>query len=122
MRLKLAPREKKIRTHETYFRTKTYDTPEEFLLRSAFLVILLRCCRQLRFRKSLPGAGEGIRTPDPLITNQMLYQLSYASPNSLVLPPVSTIWLTRSRACAECAADLTLAQRYDRSNADSGEA
>src|SRR2546422_9273693 len=24
-------------------------------------------------------AGEGIRTPDPLITNQMLYQLSYAS-------------------------------------------
>jgi hypothetical protein len=25
------------------------------------------------------GAGEGIRTPDPLITNQMLYQLSYAS-------------------------------------------
>ena len=29
--------------------------------------------------KSLSGAGEGIRTPDPLITNQMLYQLSYAS-------------------------------------------
>ena len=29
------------------------------------------------------GAGEGIRTPDPLITNQMLYQLSYASK----LPP-----------------------------------
>ena len=26
----------------------------------------------------LNGAGEGIRTPDPLITNQMLYQLSYA--------------------------------------------
>ena len=25
------------------------------------------------------GAGEGNRTPDPLITNQMLYQLSYAS-------------------------------------------
>ena len=25
------------------------------------------------------GAGEGIRTPDPLITNQMLYRLSYAS-------------------------------------------
>jgi hypothetical protein len=23
------------------------------------------------------GAGEGTRTPDPLITNQMLYQLSY---------------------------------------------
>src|SRR6516225_5896496 len=40
----------------------------------------------------------------------MLYQLSYASPNSFVLPPVGTIWLTRSRACAECAAELTLAQ------------
>src|SRR5207245_1919455 len=34
-----------------------------------------------RIRLSLPfsGAGEGIRTPDPLITNQMLYRLSYAS-------------------------------------------
>ena len=29
--------------------------------------------------KIVPGAGEGIRTPDPLITNQMLYRLSYAS-------------------------------------------
>ena len=29
--------------------------------------------------KPFPGAGEGIRTPDPLITNQMLYRLSYAS-------------------------------------------
>ena len=27
----------------------------------------------------VPGAGEGNRTPDPLITNQMLYRLSYAS-------------------------------------------
>ena len=27
----------------------------------------------------LSGAGEGNRTPDPLITNQMLYRLSYAS-------------------------------------------
>ena len=33
------------------------------------------------------GAGEGIRTPDPLITNQMLYQLSYASRRKqLILP------------------------------------
>src|SRR5208282_397769 len=32
-----------------------------------------------RLSNSLPGAGEGIRTPDPLITNQMLYRLSYAS-------------------------------------------
>ena len=29
--------------------------------------------------KLFSGAGEGIRTPDPLITNQMLYRLSYAS-------------------------------------------
>ena len=28
---------------------------------------------------SFSGAGEGNRTPDPLITNQMLYRLSYAS-------------------------------------------
>ena len=28
------------------------------------------------------GAGEGNRTPDPLITNQMLYRLSYASGGS----------------------------------------
>jgi hypothetical protein len=29
--------------------------------------------------RALLGAGEGIRTPDPLITNQLLYLLSYAS-------------------------------------------
>ncbi len=32
-----------------------------------------------RYQQPGHGAGEGIRTPDPLITNQMLYQLSYAS-------------------------------------------
>ena len=37
-----------------------------------------------RFQMSPPiqaseGAGEGSRTPDLLITNQLLYQLSYAS-------------------------------------------
>ena len=31
------------------------------------------------------GAGEGIRTPDPLITNQMLYRLSYASRRKLTI-------------------------------------
>jgi hypothetical protein len=30
-------------------------------------------------QEPIPGAGEGNRTPDPLITNQVLYQLSYAS-------------------------------------------
>ena len=38
------------------------------------------------FRVRYPGAGEGIRTPDPLITNQMLYQLSYASKSRDRLP------------------------------------
>ena len=32
----------------------------------------------VKFRRV--GAGGGSRTPDPLITNQLLYQLSYASP------------------------------------------
>ena len=43
------------------------------------------------------GAGEGIRTPDPLITNQMLYQLSYASRCKL------TIILTGSHIARETA-------------------
>ena len=43
----------------------------------------IRASRQSRDGAARPalsahGAGEGIRTPDPLITNQMLYQLSYA--------------------------------------------
>ena len=33
----------------------------------------------LRSVELVLGAGEGNRTPDPLITNQMLYRLSYAS-------------------------------------------
>jgi hypothetical protein len=39
------------------------------------------------------GAGERIRTPDPLITNQLLYQLSYAG-----------VWLESAGrfASAEC--------------------
>ena len=32
-----------------------------------------------------PGAGEGTRTPDPIITNDVLYQLSYTG-----------IWLCRA--------------------------
>ena len=36
-------------------------------------------------RLTQAGAGEGIRTPDPLITNQMLYQLSYASRRKLII-------------------------------------
>ena len=33
------------------------------------------------------GAGEGSRTPDLLITNQLLYQLSYASSAQYKTPP-----------------------------------
>ncbi len=33
-----------------------------------------------KYRSPQISAGGGNRTPDPLITNQMLYQLSYASP------------------------------------------
>ncbi len=33
----------------------------------------------------LNGAGGGIRTPDLLITNQLLYQLSYASTINLII-------------------------------------
>ena len=40
----------------------------------------------LQYRNRFLGAGEGIRTPDPLITNQMLYQLSYASSQRSALP------------------------------------
>ena len=37
------------------------------------------CSTETDARVSETGAGEGIRTPDRLITNQVLYQLSYAS-------------------------------------------
>src|SRR4051794_21785113 len=30
------------------------------------------------------GAGEGTRTPDPIITNDVLYQLSYTGPASVL--------------------------------------
>ena len=46
----------------------------------------LLTCANARFRKAFSGAGEGIRTHDPLITNQMLYQLSYASKFGLPRP------------------------------------
>jgi hypothetical protein len=29
----------------------------------------------------MSGAARGIRTPDPLITNEVLYQLSYCGPS-----------------------------------------
>ena len=49
---------------------------------STFSGISMPCLTGLlpyRLPEALSGAGEGIRTPDPLITNQMLYRLSYAS-------------------------------------------
>ena len=32
---------------------------------------------QDEFKRGVCGAARGIRTPDPLITNEVLYQLSY---------------------------------------------
>ena len=34
---------------------------------------LIKACKE----KELVGAARGIRTPDPIITNDVLYQLSY---------------------------------------------
>ena len=39
----------------------------------------MHCSATEQARAGGTGAGEGIRTPDRLITNQELYQLSYAS-------------------------------------------
>jgi hypothetical protein len=39
-------------------------------------------CQQLRTIYNLAGAGSRIRTDDLLITNQLLYQLSYAGKNA----------------------------------------
>jgi hypothetical protein len=42
-----------------------------------------RCCSAIRWRKrACKGAGSRIRTDDLLITNQLLYQLSYAGENA----------------------------------------
>ncbi len=38
----------------------------------------------LATREPLLGATEGIRTPDLMITNQLLYQLSYGGLNFLI--------------------------------------
>ncbi len=53
-----------------------------------------RCRAQpLLFPEScFSGAGEGNRTPDPLITNQMLYRLSYASRWKQVQPGTVLPW------------------------------
>ena len=32
------------------------------------------------------GAGEGTRTPDPIITNDVLYQLSYTGTRDVIRP------------------------------------
>jgi hypothetical protein len=53
-------------------------TPPHALLR--FL-----SCRSVCLLKLLPVAGAGIRTPDLLITNQLLYQLSYTGKHLISL-------------------------------------
>ena len=49
------------------------------MLKDCVAAVHARGAPDINSKKFCPGAGEGIRTPDPLITNQMLYQLSYAS-------------------------------------------
>ena len=39
---------------------------------------LERCQAFNRFPLGVSGAAEGTRTPDPIITNDVLYQLSYS--------------------------------------------
>ena len=46
-------------------------------IRISLRLLLTAICRF--FELLLNGAGERIRTADPLITNQLLYQLSYTS-------------------------------------------
>ena len=49
-------------------------------------VLYKACPAFLSGRTAQFGAGERTRTPDLLITNQLLYQLSYTSKLSLTLP------------------------------------
>ena len=68
----------------TYFRTKGSLPSEKILMECvlgdpAAVLPPVAQKRPVLPENCFPGAGEGIRTPDPLITNQMLYQLSYAS-------------------------------------------
>ena len=52
-------------------------------------------------------AGEGIRTPDPLITNQMLYRLSYASPHK---PKIIPRWVPNHKGALGSDADTEPSQ------------
>jgi hypothetical protein len=61
----------RIRTSEG-FPQRVYSPPHLAALVPAHIKI--NAIRQITLSK----ASEGIRTPDPLITNQLLYRLSYA--------------------------------------------
>ena len=76
------------------------------LLLSAFLAYRFEFDRSSRLRS---GAGEGIRTPDLLITNQLLYRPELRQPKqkwnystscaTVAIPAVSTIGGTQARLC-----------------------
>jgi hypothetical protein len=51
--------------------------PNEVRWKNLLRHLEFRCLPEVR--NSFPGAGEGIRTPDPRFTKPMLYRLSYAS-------------------------------------------
>ena len=58
---------------------ENHYSPEKFRMECVWKNLLRRYRVRRLPENPLSGAGEGIRTPDPLITNQMLYRLSYAS-------------------------------------------
>jgi hypothetical protein len=58
------------------------DRPHDHVHRAAYSEYrkqgILECCGNGKFRRRLKsGAARGIRTPDPIITNDVLYRLSY---------------------------------------------
>ncbi len=57
----------------------------------------LMLCRRYDVRLEKDGAGEGTRTPDPIITNDVLYQLSYTG-ILLCRGPTMALLVTARRA------------------------
>jgi hypothetical protein len=74
-----------LQADEKLTRGKVGSHPEGLIFRNRQHIAALVYAARVERRYS--GAGEGIRTPDRLITNQMLYQLSYASSTTLPHEP-----------------------------------
>jgi hypothetical protein len=73
------------------------------------------CFKDIGLRK-IGGAGEGTRTPDPIITNDVLYQLSYTGTARSIATPKSGVQLKGRRtglaeASAGCATSSDAARK-----------